>query len=216
MFLVDRLTVLYKNGAGLKDVSLCAESGSCVGLMGVSGAGKSTLAKALCGILPIISGSATLDGAVLAPKTHTIGYVDQSCSLYPWLTVEKNILLGIKVKRKNLDKNLWDSVERVLGIKQLLRRYPGELSGGERQRTALYRSFILKPDLLVLDEAFSSLDEEAARIAGNLLTELRLLYKPTVLFISHKTSEVMRVSDSVFVLENGCLNRKNSLVANNV
>ena len=179
---------------GKKDPILTGVSASIgeeiVSVIGPSGGGKSTLIYCLSGIIEPTSGSITLNGLPLDPKRHQIALVPQQYGLLPWKRVRENILLPHSLGKRIVSEELQSSILHTLDIQSLLDRYPSELSGGQRQRVALARAFIMRPDLLLLDEAFSALDiataethspEEATKLTsrtlligkGTLLADLR-------------------------------------------
>ena len=163
MIKIRDLSVKYhgKNNEtlALDKLSVDIGAGDIYTFIGPSGCGKSTLLYVLSGILNDYTGNVSIDGRNIDPKTKRIGLILQHYGLLPWKNVYQNVLLGVKIKK---DKQGLDEyshyILKKLEIDTLLDRYPKELSGGQQQRVAIARAFILKPDLLLMDEPFSALD----------------------------------------------------------
>ena len=179
------------------------EEGAIYALVGPSGCGKSTLLKSICGIVTPESGSVTLKGTVLNTKTDSIGYIPQQYGLLNWLKVKDNLILPGKV-RKTKNREATAIVEQ-LRLTNLLERYPAQLSGGEKQRVALARAWIMNPDLLLMDEPFSSLDAFTAKESIGLFRELWKDRRTTTLWVTHQLSEAVENGTYIVLLaENPC------------
>jgi len=194
------------------DIRFQAEPGI-TGILGPSGCGKTMTLQSLAGILRPDSGKISMDQRTwfdksehtfLKPQTRKVGYLFQNYALFPHLTVEQNIAYGLKGIPKH---EINEKVKRWLGIIQLegfKNRYPGKLSGGQQQRVALARSMITEPQLLLLDEPFSALDQH---IRHSLEEDLRHLIDDTfngvVLLVTHNIEEAYRMCDSIMLLDNG-------------
>ena len=204
MLEISHLSVQYGNGRStppvLTDLSLTLPVGSIYTLIGPSGCGKSTLLHTLGGLLSPVSGSMRLSGQPLSPAHHTIGLVPQSYSLFPWKTVGDNILLACRVRRKPHDAALLAELLEVLSLAPLLKRYPAELSGGERQRAAIARAFLLKPELLLLDEPFSALDALTRERLQQLFLRLWQQNPATTLFVTHSIEEAVYLGQKILLL----------------
>lgn len=199
MLQVKNLTISYWDVTPVRDISFSLDKGSIGCVVGLSGVGKSTLARGLCGILEPASGTMALDDAALSPATHKIGYVAQDYSLYPWKTVRENILLAVKIKRQKPDETLFLDIISALGLEAFLHKYPASLSGGQKQRVALARSFFLSPDLLIMDEPFSALDEITRQEAKELFRSVWNEYKPTTILITHSIDEAVSLGHKLFM-----------------
>lgn len=171
-----------------------------VALTGASGVGKSTLLHALAGIVPRQAGEILLDGKAFSPKTHQIALVPQQYGLYPWKRVRENIRLPQQIGKRSVSPDLQEEILSTLGLQELLDRYPQELSGGQRQRVALARAFIMKPDLLLLDEAFSALDVVTAERSRELFLELWSRYPVPTLCVTHSPEEATKLASRTLLL----------------
>jgi NitT/TauT family transport system ATP-binding protein len=212
MLLLEHASLGYKTKKDMKtvvkDLNLGIEDGECLALLGPSGCGKSTLINALAGILPFLSGGAFIDKegqrTVLSPKTHRIGIIPQGSGLLPWKTVRENCLLPLKIKKETevgqYNKEL-DEIGEALHISNLWSRFPGEISGGQAQRTAIARAFLLKPELLLMDEPFSSLDAITGDEAKELYLALWEKYRPTVFLVTHNIEEALYLGNKIAVMD---------------
>lgn len=177
-------------------------------ILGPSGGGKSTLLNLLAGLLTPTVGTITFDGNDTADwdvRRRNVGMVFQDYSLYPALNVAANIAFPLRLQHLSRDEQnqrVRDMADR-LGIGDLLRKRPRHLSGGQQQRVALARALVKQPDLLLLDEPFSSLDTPL-RMA--LLQEVRALQQDqhvTTVFVTHHQDEAQRVADQIVLLDRG-------------
>ena len=203
----------YKIGDfSLKDINLDINENEYFVLLGRSGSGKTTLIKCINGLYRVTNGMIRLNGkdiTKLTPEYRNIGYLPQDFALFPHLNVKKNILFGIKIRKenkKNITERL-DNLINLLGIKNLLNRDVVNLSGGEKQKAALARALIVHPDVLLLDEPFSSIDHG---LKVELWFELKDLLKKLniiVIHITHNLDEAHAVADKIAVLINGCQRR---------
>jgi iron(III) transport system ATP-binding protein len=193
----------------LQSVSFQLQEGSLAALLGESGSGKTTLLRVIAGFEYPDRGVVKLNGNILSdgqtfvkPENRKIVVVFQDFALFPHLTVEKNILFGMD---KGVE-NTTDEVKKLLdlvGLSGLEKRYPHELSGGQQQRVALARALAAKPQLLLLDEPFSNLDQS---VRENVRRELAALLKQTgvtTLMVTHDTADCLAMADEVLVLEKG-------------
>ena len=165
MIQVNHLSVSYKSKnkevKALENINFTADSHDICAIIGPSGCGKSTLLNVLSGIIKEYEGQVLLNGEELNPHLHKIGFIPQNFGLLPWKTVEENCLLSFKIKREKVTNetlNKMNEMMKTLNIDALNKRYPSELSGGQKQRVSMVRSFLMQPDLLLMDEAFSALD----------------------------------------------------------
>lgn len=191
----------------IHNLTLRIEDGECLAILGPSGCGKSTLVNALAGMLPFESGGAFYekDGQkeILSPKLHRIGVIPQGSGLLPWKTVRGNCLLPLKIRKEDRDKECIKELEEIskaLHIEELLDRYPGSLSGGQAQRAAIARAFLRKPDLLLMDEPFSSLDAITAEEAKKLYLSLWEKYRVTGLLVTHNIEEALYLGNRIGVM----------------
>ncbi len=195
---IRNLTVFYGKTPVLENFSLELEKGSVYSLVGPSGCGKSTLLKAVAGIIKARSGEVLLDGRAVDPRKRVLGYSPQNYGLLDWLTVEQNIRLGEKI-RGTRSEHAGRIIER-LGLDGLLERYPKELSGGQQQRAALARAWILNPEVLLMDEPFSALDQFTAEQSRELFLALWKERKTTTLFVTHNLREAVRMGRFIVII----------------
>jgi len=210
---MNRLTVsgLWK-GYGerpvLQGVDLEVPAGSLTAVLGLSGCGKTTLLRVIAGFERAERGSVSLAGVTLddghsytPPERRSIGYVPQEGALFPHLSVEGNVGFGLS-RRERRGETVRGLLEMV-GIEQLAQRLPHQLSGGEQQRVALARALARKPQALLLDEPFSSLDASLrTRVREEVHALLRAQGVTTVL-VTHDQEEALSLADSVAVLRDG-------------
>ena len=199
----------------LTDVSLIVAPGSFVSLIGPSGCGKSTLLQLAAGLEEPSRGTVTVHGVRPreAAAAKLIGFVPQAPALLPWLSVLRNVTLPQKVNRgaarrrerfadlarRPQEPDVRELLRKV-GLGDALHKLPAELSGGMRQRVAIVRALGLRPDVLLMDEPFSALDEFTRESLQDQLLGLWEELRTTVLFVTHSVTEAVRMSDTVVVM----------------
>jgi ABC-type Fe3+/spermidine/putrescine transport system ATPase subunit len=192
----------------VSDVSLEIPHGSFFSLLGPSGCGKTTTLRLIAGFESPTVGEVWLNGARidhLPPYRRNVNTVFQSYALFPHLSVRGNVEFGL---RRMAADGIDARVKHVLDQVQLSgkeSRMPGELSGGERQRVALARSLVLAPDVLLLDEPLSALDPQLRRQVRAELKDLQRRVGVTFLFVTHDQEEALSLSDSIAVMNGGCV-----------
>ncbi|MFI7497668.1 ABC transporter ATP-binding protein [Streptomyces sp. NPDC049687] len=202
----------------LDDVDLTVPSGRFVSLIGPSGCGKSTLLRLAAGLERPDRGEVRVHGVppAQACAAKMIGLVPQSPALLPWLSVLRNVTLPQKINKGSAGRRerIAGFVEREsapaapdmrellvkAGLGEAMHKLPAQISGGMRQRAAIVRAFGLRPDVLVMDEPFSALDEFTRESLQDQLLDLWDELKTTVLFVTHSVSEAVRLSDTVVVM----------------
>jgi NitT/TauT family transport system ATP-binding protein len=199
----------------LRGVSLTVEAGTFVSLIGPSGCGKSTLLRLAAGLEAPDQGTVRVHGAAPreAAAAKLIGLVPQAPALLPWLSVLKNVTLPLKVNRGAGKQRARfgtlgngrppaDMLELLgkVGLGEVAHRLPAQLSGGMAQRAAIVRALGLQPDVLLMDEPFSALDELTRESLQDLLLDLWGELNTTVLFVTHSIAEAVRMSDVVVVM----------------
>jgi NitT/TauT family transport system ATP-binding protein len=200
---IKDLTVKYQTKneeiLALDRLNINIDRGDIYTFIGPSGCGKSTFLYVLSGILPDYSGSVLIDGQAINPKSQRIGLILQNYGLLPWKTVYQNAMLGVKIKNQPPMDEYSNYIVRKLGIDNLLDRYPKELSGGQQQRVALARAFILKPDLLLMDEPFSALDAISREEMQELFLNIWKENNVTTIFITHSVDEALYLGRKIVV-----------------
>ncbi len=194
----------------LKDINLHIKKGEVVSLLGLSGSGKSTILNIISGFETPCNGEVIYKEKTLSstnkfidPEDRNIGFVFQNYALFPHLNVYKNITFGINKKPREEKDKIVSGLLKLINLEGYEKRFPHELSGGQQQRIALVRSMALNPELILLDEPFSSIDSMAkASIQKELLQILKGSAK-TAIIVTHDAKEAMAMSDRIVYLEKG-------------
>ncbi|NLZ34988.1 MAG: ABC transporter ATP-binding protein [Clostridiales bacterium] len=210
MIQIRNLSVFYESKnekvKALGPINIDIESEDICAIIGPSGCGKTTLLKVLAGIIKKYEGEVLLNSEKLNPHIHNIGLIPQNFGLLPWKTVEKNCILPLKIKKINTkDKEIQDKMDAMmkrLGIYDLKNRYPRELSGGQKQRVSIVRSFLSKPDLLLMDEPFSALDAIIREEAQELFLEIWNENKNNTFIVTHSIDEALYMGRKIIVVSN--------------
>ncbi|HWG25860.1 ABC transporter ATP-binding protein [Actinospica sp.] len=193
----------------LSGADLRIEPGRFVSLIGPSGCGKSTVLRLVSGLEEPDAGSVLVHGMTPAEAcaAKLIGFVPQTPALLPWLSVLRNVTLPQKInpragRRRAAGSASPDMREllRKAGLGEAMDKLPAQLSGGMQQRAAIVRAFGLRPEVLLMDEPFSALDEFTRESLQDQLLDLWDELKTTVLFVTHSVSEAVRLSDTVVVM----------------
>lgn len=185
----------------LKDVSLSLSFGCTGVIIGPSGCGKSTLLSVLAGLNQSYQGTVLINGKPPKDSGKT-ALILQEYGLLPWKTVWDNVKLGLQIKgysKQEIDFKT-EKIFHRLGLLHLRKRYPGQLSGGQRQRVAIARSLVLEPELLLMDEPFSSLDALTREEMQDFLLELWQENKLTILLITHNIEEAVFLGQKIFIM----------------
>jgi NitT/TauT family transport system ATP-binding protein len=186
----------------IQDVSLAVEPGQFVSLIGPSGCGKSTLLNIVAGFQQATQGTALFDGKTIDRPGPDRGVVFQQYSLFPWLTVRKNVEFGLKMQ--GMDQSTRETSARtLLGLAGLLsfeNHYPDQLSGGMKQRVGIVRALATSPQVLLMDEPFGALDSQTRVVMQEILTNMWERFRISVLFITHDIEESIFLSDKIYVM----------------
>ncbi len=181
-------------------------------ILGPSGCGKSTLLYLIAGLRQALTGEILVDGEQLMRPRPQSGLIIQDYGLLPWATVRDNIRLGLDIRRfygpdgkhapveakvSDTDVSFW--LEK-LGLKEQAEKFPGQISGGQRQRCAIARTLVLQPDLLLMDEPFSSLDAPTRESLQNLMIELWQEHKLTMITVTHLIEEAAILGQKILLL----------------
>ena len=200
----------YGKQSVLHPLDLTIPDGSFTVLVGPSGCGKSTLLRLLAGLDTVSDGAIMLDKKQindLDPADRDIAMVFQSYALYPHLTVAENLAFHMQVKKvkREEQKSKIARIAGILGIDQLLQRYPRALSGGQRQRVAMGRAMVRNPQVFLFDEPLSNLD---AQLRMELRAEIKSLhqrFKTTMVYVTHDQVEAMTLADQIVVMKEGVI-----------
>ena len=186
----------------LERTSLTVPDGQFACIVGPSGCGKSTLLSIAAGLIQPSEGEVLIDGKPESEPGADRGMVFQSYSLYPWLSVRRNIEFGLEIKR--LPKAEREKISRelidLMKLDGFADAYPMALSGGMKQRVAIARALANDPQVLLMDEPFGALDALTRQIMQELLTDLWQRYRKTVLFVTHDIDEAVFLADVVYVM----------------
>ena len=209
---VEQLCVAYGGNVVVHDVSLSLASGEIGCLLGPSGCGKTTLLRAIAGFEPLKQGNILLGGKSVSspgfttpPEKRQVGMVFQDFALFPHLTIADNIGFGIRHLKGSYRKQRIDELLALVDLPDFHSRYPHELSGGQQQRIALARALAPKPQLLLMDEPFSSMDVE---LREELAREVRCILKSeqiTAILVTHDQHEAFAMADNIGVMQHGRL-----------
>ncbi len=196
-------------GAFELDASFRAPASGITALFGPSGCGKSTVLRCLAGLQFLPRSFCSVDGEVWQdddlfrlPHQRPIGYVFQEASLFPHLSVQRNLLYGAP-RRPPAGAIAFDEVMELLGLRALLPRSPQNLSGGERQRVAIGRALLSQPTLLLMDEPLSALDRPTKDEILPFLERLHARLKLPVIYVSHDIGEIDRLADHLILMRDG-------------
>ncbi len=209
MLSCTNLNQFYGGSHTLWDVDLTIAKGSRTCLMGRNGMGKTTLLKCIMGLLPCASGEIRFEGTALTTLPAEsrarlgIGYVPQGREIFPQLTVDENLRIGIGVRRGGPSEVPAHLFDLFPVLKQMLRRRGGDLSGGQQQQLAIARALVLEPTLLVLDEPTEGIQPNIVHEIGDILLQLNSQLGLTVLIVEQKLPFARRVGSEFVVLDKG-------------
>ena len=188
----------------IADLTFDVRSAEIACIVGPSGIGKTTLLKCLTGLQSITSGSARIDGKPIdgPPEEMALVFQEYTRSLMPWLTVEKNVRLPLKhlrLPKGEADQRVREALVSV-GLDHATDRYPWQLSGGMQQRVAIARALAYRPEVLVMDEPFASVDAQTRFELEDLCLKIRDEFGMTIVIVTHDIDEAVYLSDRVVVL----------------
>jgi len=204
---VKDLTKVYKTAKGetlaLKNVNFKTHRREFVCVIGASGCGKSTLIRILAGLEPHTSGDVLLDNKPVNGPGRDRGMVFQGYTLFPWLSVRKNVMFGLQMnnigrEEAEREADLW---LELVGLDKFAHAYPHELSGGMKQRVAIARALVNQPRILLMDEPFGALDAQTRSKMQAHLLEIWRNIDITILFITHDLDEAIYLADRILVLK---------------
>ncbi len=225
MISINNVNQLYGGTQILWDLNLEIEAGSCTCIMGRNGVGKTTLLKCLMGLLPISDGEILLDGEPLHSRSAEfrapagIGYVPQGRDIFPMLTVEENLRIGLPIRKKrvgdssdgfpgeapNASSN--EIPEKIFELfpvlKEMLHRRGGDLSGGQQQQLAIGRALVIEPKVLILDEPNEGIQPNIVKQIGDVILKLNEEEGLTVILVEQKLGFARRVGKEFRLMEKG-------------
>jgi len=197
---VDKVSKGFGALSVVDDVSFVVRDGEFVAIVGPSGCGKSTLLNIIAGFERLDRGSVTIDGVEVNGPSRNGIMISQHGSVFPWLTVQDNVMFGLSGASQNEKMELAHRYIAMVGLSGFEKAYPHELSGGMLKRVELARAFVVKPEILYMDEPFSALD---ALMSLKMQVELRRILdeeRHTVLLITHDVEEAIYLADRILVL----------------
>ena len=203
---VKDLTKIYKGTNGdvtaIDHVNLSVEESEFVMIVGPSGCGKTTLINMIGGLDSATSGTVVLDGNEVTGPGPDRGMVFQGYSLFPWLTVKKNVEFGLKMRKvpKEERSKKADEYIKLVGLEGFENALPKQLSGGMKQRVAIARTLANEPQMLLMDEPFGALDAQTRVVMQELLSKISRETKTTILFITHDIDEAVLLGDRIYVM----------------
>ena len=202
---LDNVSLIYhepsRETEAVSSLCLAVRRGEFVSIVGPSGCGKTSVLSLLSGLYPPSEGSVRVLGLTPAEARSRVGYMLQRDELLEWRTIERNVLLGLEIKKRLTRESREKAMELLekYGLGEFKRAYPAALSGGMRQKAALIRTLAFGPELLLLDEPFSALDYQTRLM---LEDEVRTIIKQgglTAILVTHDISEAIAMSDRVAV-----------------
>lgn len=209
MLQISNLNQFYGESHTLWDLDVEIEPGKCTCLMGRNGVGKTTLLSCVMGLLKPTSGAIMFDGTDLTKLSAEgrapagIGYVPQGRQIFPMLTVEENLQIGLPI-RKDKKKQIPDFIYELFPVLHDMRhRRGGDLSGGQQQQLAIGRALVIDPKLLILDEPTEGIQPNIVQEIGDIIRQLNREIGLTVLLVEQKLPFVRRTSDNFIIMDRG-------------
>ena len=203
---IKNLSIYYQTKKeeihAINNLSFSVNQGDFVAIIGKSGCGKTSILSAIANLIPYQGKIVFYDENENKTCNCKIGYMLQKDELFPWLSIEQNALLPLKIKNE-LTKNKREYIDQLMnkyGLKDFKKRYPGQLSGGMKQRAALIRTLSFSPALLLLDEPFSALDYQTRLTVCDDVYRIIKNENKTAILVTHDISEAISVADKILVL----------------
>ena len=184
----------------LKDINLEIEEGEFVVIVGHSGCGKSTLLKMIAGLETNDTGELSVDGKEISGPGMDRGMIFRENRLFPWLSIEKNVQLGLKGLSKEEKRKLSDQYLELVKLSEFKKAYPSQLSGGMSQRAAIARSLVSQPEILLLDEPFGALDALTKIELQEEMLKIRERFHNTMIMVTHDIEEAVYLADRIVVM----------------
>lgn len=209
MISVNKINQSYGSSQILWDMDLHIEQGACICLMGRNGVGKTTFLKALMGLLPISSGEMHFNERALhklpveSRAYLGIGYVPQGRDIFPLLTVEENLRVGLAGRRDGSDEIPAKVFELFPVLKEMMGRRGGDLSGGQQQQLAIGRALVTDPKVLILDEPNEGIQPNIVKQIGDVIIKLNKEDELTVILVEQKLGFAKKVGEHFYLMEKG-------------
>ncbi len=190
----------YDTGVwALRDCTLKVRRFEFVSLVGASGCGKSTLLKIMAGVESATSGEVLYQGRSVKGMNREAGFVTQDSNLFPWLTLQRNVefplrMRGVPTKEAKERAREWIAIAGLEGFEE---NFPYQLSGGMQKRGSIIRTLVYKPDVILMDEPFASLDAQTRMVLQHELLEMWARERSTIIFVTHDLQEAVALSDRV-------------------
>ncbi len=205
MISLKNISKEFNGNSVLSGISFDLQKGNSIAVIGPSGCGKSTLLYIISGLLVPTSGSVLINDREVKEAGYKTSFILQDYGLLPWKTVFRNVSLGLRIK-KFPDNEIRVRVEKVLNDMQiypLKDRFPSNLSGGEKQRVAIARALATDPEILLMDEPFSSLDTLTREKLQNTVMEIQSGSSLSILLVTHSIEEAVFLGDKIIVMSKG-------------
>ncbi len=210
---LKNVSMVYGSGQSavkaVDDLTLTLHKGEFIAVVGPSGCGKSSMMKLISGLMPVASGSLTLEGKPISGPINKVGMAFQASNLLPWRTATDNVLLPLEIvqphrsqmgaKREEFRNKARALLESV-GLKGFTEKFPWQLSGGMQQRTSICRALIHEPEILMLDEPFGALDAFTREELWCIMRDLHAQKQITALLVTHDLREAVFLCDTVYVM----------------
>jgi ABC-type Fe3+/spermidine/putrescine transport system ATPase subunit len=216
MLELKNITYNYDGKPLLENFNLKIEKNRLTALLGSSGCGKTTLLRLIAGLETPPAGEISIDGQTLSsageiivpPHRRHLGFIFQDLALWPHFTVYQNLAFGLdKTKDKDVKTKVYDMLA-FFGLNDFAEHYPHQLSGGQQQLTAIARSLVLEPEILLMDEPLANLDVKLKRKIHNLILKMKSDFNLTVVYVTHDHREAFTLADEIVVINNGKIEDK--------
>lgn len=184
----------------LDGISFSADQGELISIIGPSGCGKTTLVRILAGIERLDSGSIKIDNTEVTGPGPNRGMVFQTFNLFPWMTIEQNVAIGILDLPEEERKQRVDTYLAMVNLQGFEKFHPHQLSGGMQQRVGVARALALEPKVLLIDEALANVDAQTAEQLMDHLLQVFAKTKKTVIYVTHNMDEAIYMSNRIVVL----------------
>lgn len=207
MIHIKNLTVKYEDEVAIDNLTYYIPKNSTCSIIGSSGCGKTTLIHLIAGLIKCTNGQIFIDNKEVIGIRKETGLILQNLGNFPWKTVYQNVELGLKIRGYNIN-TIKFNVNRILeelGISNYKDKFPDQLSGGQRQRVAIARTLVLEPDLLLLDEASSSLDSITKESIQDIILALYKKRQMTMISVTHNIEEAVFLGQKILVMSKGTI-----------